>query len=134
MEADVTSQLKRKVMRQTKAREMGLDSSGNETEKVSPGFPKMLFAIGSNILECPKFNLSDAEAEAFADNLSILMPRLNSKVWAVISIVSTIGWKISVCKDAVQSKAKNFKFGFGKTKGAGKSVAFDEKTQSMKVK
>lgn len=134
MEADVTAQLKRKVMRTTKAREMGITEGGKDAQNISPGLPKLAFAIGANILECPKFNLSDEEAKAFAENLEILLPRLNTKVWAVIGIVSTIGWKLSQCKDAVQSRWKRMSLGFSKAKGAGGKVAFDEKTQSTKVK
>jgi hypothetical protein len=128
MMEQVTEQLERKLLKKEKAQEMGLGPDGEEME-VPPEVPKLAFVVGANVLSCPKFELTDSEANLMSKCLTILFPRIQSKVYAVIVIVSITAYKLSACTEAIRSKFKNLKFGFKKP---GSNAKYDEKRQAVK--
>jgi hypothetical protein len=104
------------------------DYKDEENEEIPPEVPKLIFMVGGNVIDCKKFELTDTEAKIMANALSILLPKLNSKIYAVIVIVSITGYKISACKEAVQNKVKNMKLGFKMPKNG--KTRFDPKRQA----
>jgi hypothetical protein len=86
-------------------------SGGGEGQKqetvdveVPPEVCKVIFDTGSYTISCPKFRLSDSEAETMANSLTALLegfPIGGSKMWHLIIVLMITMGKVAACKDAI---------------------------------
>ena len=65
--------------------------------------PKAIFRLCAGFIDCPRFNLSDEEAEIYARSLNILFP-IEGKLIAVCNILLITVGKILLCIDAIKAK------------------------------
>jgi len=78
-------------------------------EKVQPkgsftkDVPQMAFKICAKLINCPKFELSDEEAQTFSTHLNIVLP-ISGKVASLVVLVMITMNKVLACMDAIQKR------------------------------
>jgi len=83
------------------------EESGTAPEKkgtLTKDVPQVLFKMGARLIECPKFELDDQEAQTMATHLNILIP-LEGKMVSLVVILMIVVNKVYVCMDAIKKKA-----------------------------
>lgn len=126
MRADVVRQVIKAKLKREVQDELDPDADQTLNQQVHRSVPKMMFLIGSRAIHCPKFALDDEESDIFADALSTLMPKMDSKIYAIIVMVFMTGEKLLVCEDAIRERLKGLPF-----KRKVRNVKFDKKEQKV---
>jgi hypothetical protein len=125
----MTEDIEKKLTKQQLEKQIKTDA-GLEPEKVVKGsftkdVPQLLFRFGAAAIPCPKFNLTDEEAQTFATHLNILLP-LEGKLASIVVIVMITLNKVYQCMDAIQARSK--------PKLANDAPGFEEKPQEPEKK
>jgi hypothetical protein len=127
IDEDVILNLKKSVRKKELAKEMGIDEGSEEAQELDKSFSIIMFKIGSMLIGCPKFELTDNEAAIFTDSLNAILKELGVKLSGFIIHVLVLFCIVAVkcinCKVAIQEKFKGL--GTKKSKGT-----FDEKKQA----
>lgn len=108
-EEEMTEDIAAKLKKQQLEKDMKV-AAGVEPEKEKKGsftkdVPQLLFRFGAAAIPCPKFNLTDEEAQTFAYHLNILLP-IEGKLASIVVIVMITLNKVYQCLDAIQARAK----------------------------
>ena len=73
------------------------------TGTMTKDVPQMIFRIGASLIGCPKFELTEKEAEDVATHLNILIP-MQGKIVSVVFILLIVLNKVYTCMDAIKAK------------------------------
>lgn len=103
----MTEDIEKKLTKQQLEKQIKTDA-GIEPERIAKGsftkdVPQLLFRFGAAAIPCPKFNLTDEEAQTFATHLNILLP-IEGKLASIVVIVMITLNKVYQCMDAIQAR------------------------------
>lgn len=83
------------------------EAEGAEKKQAKGSFtkdvPQLIFKIGAKQINCPRFELTEQEAETFAEHLNIVLPVSGKAASIVILIMITLN-KVFICMDAIKEK------------------------------
>lgn len=66
--------------------------------------PKLIYQTGGKIIGCPAFGLDEAEAQAVADALTLIVGNRSPKVIAALTILAITLEKVAHCRQAIAAK------------------------------
>lgn len=106
-EEKVEEDIGKKIFKEEKEKEIRGETGTEPPAKGSftKDVPQLAFRIVSELIPCPKFQLSDDEAKTMATHMNILLP-LEGKLASVVVILMITLNKVFTCLDAIRARSK----------------------------
>jgi hypothetical protein len=104
--------IKKKLIEDEVKKEHGIDDeAAKKTAAIPPSFPQSVFLLGSRVIECEQFKLSNEEARVMADHLTVIFGKVDSRIFSAIVIVIIVIGKVVGCWTAIKEKISRIKEG-----------------------
>jgi len=106
-EERMEEQIVQKITKEEKEKEIRKETGTEPPAKGSftKDVPQLVFRFIGSTIPCQKFELTDSEAETFAEHLNILIPLEGKLASVVVLIMITIN-KVYQCMDAIRARSK----------------------------